>query len=201
MNLVLFERFAKLSLVRAAFWLVMGVSLLIMPELDFLLNGMFYVLTGYFLVNAVLRIFFFVREATTENNQNNRANSVCRYISLAIAILYIIAAIHFIIYREWLNEFTPAFLGGLLMLEGILYFVIALCSNTVLQKFLLVVLSITTFLGAVVTIGFTFGFGIGDVRGTMIVLGIALLLAFLYEITAFFVYRKNKATRFDKEGA
>lgn len=201
MSLILFQRFAKLSLVRAAFWLVMGASLLIMPELDFLLNGMFYVLTGYFLVNAVLRIFFFVRETATENNQNNRANSVCRYISLAIAILYIIAAIHFIVYREWLNEFTPAFLGGLLMLEGILYFVMALCSNTALQKFLLVTLSIAIFLGAVVTIGFTFGFGIGGIHGITVVLGIALLLAFLYEIVAFYVYRRNKASCFEKEGA
>ena len=59
MRFILFERFTKLSLLRAVFWLVMGVSLLLMP--DFLLGGLFYVLIGYLLVNAILRIIFFSR--------------------------------------------------------------------------------------------------------------------------------------------
>ena len=197
MNLILFERFTKLALVRAAFWLVMGISLLIMPE--FLLSGLFYVLIGYLLVNAVLRITMFARETATEHKRVNKSKSVCPYISLVIAILFLIIAIHFIIYREWLNEFTPAFFGGLLMLEGVLYFVIALCAVTALQKFLLVVLSGAAFLGAAAVIIFTFGFGIGGVPGMTMVLGIALLLAFLYEISAFFVARKNRTNRFDKE--
>ena len=168
-----------------------------MPELDFLLNGVFYMLIGYFLVNAVLRIIFYAREKVAENKQDNKAKSVCRYINLAIAILFILAAIHFIIFREWLNEFTPAFLGGLLMLEGILYFVIALCTGTTLQKLLLVILSGATFLGAVVSIGFTFGFGVGGITGVTTTLGIALLLALLYEIAAFCIARRNRISRFN----
>lgn len=47
MTFTLFERFTKLSLIRAVFWLVMGASLLIEPNLDFLLNRLFYMLIGY----------------------------------------------------------------------------------------------------------------------------------------------------------
>ena len=57
MSFILFERFTKLSLLRAVFWLIMGISLLLMP--DFLLGGLFYVLIGYLIVNALLHIFFF----------------------------------------------------------------------------------------------------------------------------------------------
>ena len=85
------------------------------------------------------------------------------------------------------------------MLEGILYFVIALCAVTTLQKFLLVILSGTTFLQAALAIAFTFGFGVGGVTGMTTVLGIALLLAFLYEIAAFSIARRNHKTRFNQE--
>lgn len=195
MSFILFERFTKLSLLRAVFWFIMGVSLLLMP--DFLLGGLFYVLIGYLIVNALLRIFFFARGANAENTQDNKVTLASRYISLVIAVLFVIVAVHFIIYREWLNEFTPAFLGGLLMLEGILYFVIALCAVTALQKFLLVILSGATFLQAALAIAFTFGFGVGGFTGMTTVLGIALLLAFLYEIAAFSIARRNHATRFN----
>lgn len=195
MSSILFMRFTKLSVVRAILWLVTGISLLIMPNLEFLLNEVFYAMISYLLINAVLRIILFARETVTEREKNNSIASIIRYISLVIAIFFIIIAIHLIIYREWLNEFTPAFLGGLLLIEGILYFVIALCANTSLQKFLLVVLSGAVILGAVVSIGFTFGFGVGGIDGMTKVLGIALLLAFLYEIVAYSVAHKNCATR------
>lgn len=197
MSFILFERFTKLSLLRAVFWLIMGISLLLMP--DFLLGGLFYVLIGYLIVNALLHIFFFARETTAGDTQDSKAALASRYISLVIAVLFVIISAHFIIYREWLNEFTPVFLGGLLMLEGILYFVIALCAVTTLQKFLLVILSGTTFLQAALAIAFTFGFGVGGVTGMTTVLGIALLLAFLYEIAAFSIARRNHKTRFNQE--
>lgn len=144
MSFILFERFTKLSLLRAIFWLIMGISLLLMP--DFLLDGLFYVLTGYLIVNTLLRIFFFYLEVTAGHTRDNKAALASRYISLAIAVLFVIVTVHFIIFKKWLNEFTPAFLSGLLMLEGILYFVIALCAVTALQKFLLIILSGATFL-------------------------------------------------------
>lgn len=194
MNYLLFKSFTKLSLVRAAFWLVMGICLLIIPELNFLLNGIFYILTGYFLVNAALRIIFFAHEKVEEHKQNNIVKSVFGCINLGIAILFIIAAVHFIIFREYLNEFTPAFLGGLLILEAILYFAIAICAVTALQKFLLIILAGAAFLGAIVSIVFTFGFGIGGVTGMITILGIALMLAVLYEIAAFCIAYRNRKT-------
>lgn len=197
MRFTLFERFTKLSPVRAVFWLVMGASLFIKPELDFLLNGLFYALTGYLLVNAVLRIIFFIRETIRKSDQKRAAVLVVRCGSIAIALTFIVAAIHLIIFREWLHEFTPALLGGLLMLEGVLYFVIALCAITALQKFLLVILSGAVCLTAIISIGFTFGFGVNGVTGMIIVLGIALLSASLYEIAAFLVDCKNRTSRFE----
>lgn len=197
MSFILFARFTKLSLLRAVFWLVMGISLLLMP--DFLLGGLFYVLIGYLLINAFFRIVFFTCETTAEYLQNNKGALASRYAGLMIAVLFLIVAVHFIIYREWLNEFTPVFLGGLLILEGMLYFVIALCAATTLQKLLLVILSGATFLQAIIAIAFTFGFGIGGLTGMTKVLGIALLLAFLYEIAAFCANRRNQAIHFDQE--
>lgn len=190
MNTVLFERFTKLSLVRATFWFAMGIILLLNPE--FLLGGLFYMLIAYLLVNAVLRIVMFVRETTTGQKQNNKAENICRYASLVIAVLFLIAAAHLIFYREWLNEFTSVFLGGLLMIKAVLYFVISLCAAKALQKALLVVLSGVAFLGAAAVIVFTFGFGISGVTGMTIVLGIALLLAFVYEVAAFGICRRNR---------
>jgi len=74
MNTVLFERFTKLSLVRATFWFAMGIILLLNPE--FLLGRLFYILIAYLLVNAVLRIVMFVRETTTGQKQNNKAENI-----------------------------------------------------------------------------------------------------------------------------
>lgn len=199
MTFTLFERFTKLSLIRAVFWLVMGASLLIEPDLDFLLNRLFYMLIGYLFIIAVLRIIFFANEATTGSEQKSIQTSVIRCSSLAVAIVFVIVAIHLIIFREWLHEFIPVFLGGLLMLEGVLYFVIALCAATALQKFLLVILSGATCLTAIISIGFTFGFGVNGIAGMATVLGIALLLAFLYEIAAFLVARKNRVSCFEQE--
>ena len=68
MSFILFERFTKLSLLRAVFWLIMGISLLLMP--DFLLGGLFYVLIGYLIVNALLHIFFFACETTAGDTQH-----------------------------------------------------------------------------------------------------------------------------------
>lgn len=195
MNLILFESFTKLSLVRAVFWFVMGICLLIMPELDFLLNGIFYMLIGYFLINSVLRIIFLANEKVVGNNKNNRVKLVCRYINWGIAILFFITTIHFIIFREYLNEFTPVFLDGLLTLEGIYYFMIAIFAVTARQKLLLIILSVSVFLGAIVSIGFTFGFGIGGVAGIITTLGIALMLATLYEMASFGIAYRNRTNR------
>lgn len=197
MRFVLFDRFTRLSFIRAAFWLLMGLCLLSIQ--NFLLGGSFYLLIGYLLINAVLRIILFIRETTTKHEQRNTATIVFRYISLMLAVLLIITAVHLIIFRDWLNEFTPVFLGALLMLEGILYFMIALCAATALQKFLLILLSTAAFFDAVTGIIFTFGFGIGGVYGITMVLGITLLCAFLYEITASCIARKICKNRFQSK--
>ncbi|MCK9600511.1 MAG: DUF308 domain-containing protein [Sphaerochaeta sp.] len=198
MSKLLFENFTKYALFRAAFWGAMGVILFALP--DFLLDGMFYAIVGYMLVDGIWRIVDFVRESSAKNyDYEKKAVLPLRYFSLVVAVLLIVVVIHSIIFRHLLIEVTPIYLGGLLLLEGILYFVIALCANTFMQRGLLVALSGIAFLGGAAVLVFTFGFGIGGIPGLTKVSGAALLLACLYELAAYLVYRKNVGNRVNEE--
>lgn len=198
MSKLLFENFTKYALFRAAFWGAMGVILFALP--DFLLDGMFYAIVGYMLVDGIWRIVDFVRESSAKNyDYEKKAVLPLRYFSLVVAVLLIVVVIHSIIFRHLLIEVTPIYLGGLLLLEGILYFVIALCANTCMQRGLLVALSGIAFLGGAAVLVFTFGFGIGGIPGLTKVSGAALLLACLYELAAYLVYRKNVGNRVNEE--
>ncbi|SNS87778.1 Short repeat of unknown function [Anaerovirgula multivorans] len=194
---LLFDKFAKFAMLRAAFWGSMGIILFALP--DFLLDGMFYAIVGYMLVDGIWRIVDFVRESAANHIHEKKAGSLLRYFSLVIAVLLIVVVIHSIIFRHLLIQVTPVYLGGLLLLEGILYFVIALCANTFMQRGLLVALSGITFLGGAAVLVFTFGFGIGGIPGLTKVSGAALLLACLYELVAYLVYRKNVGNRLNEE--
>lgn len=197
MSTLLFENFTKYSLLRAAFWGIMGIILFALP--DFLLGGMFYAIVGYMFVDGILRIVDFVRESAANHIHEKKAGSPLRYFSLVVAVLLIVVVIHSIIFRHLLIQVTPVYLGGLLLLEGILYFVIALCANTFTQRGLLVALSGIAFLGGAAVLAFTFGFGIGGIPGLTKVCGAALLLACLYELAAYLVYRKNVGSRLNEE--
>ena len=158
---------------------------------EFLLDGMFYAIAGYMLVDGILRSMDFVREGVANHTHEKKAGSLLRYFSLVVAVLLIVVVIHTIIFRHLLIQVTPVYLGGLLLLEGILYFIIALYANTFTQRGFLVALSGITFLGGAAVLAFTFGFGIGGIPGLTKVSGATLLLACLYELAAYLVYRKN----------
>jgi TctA family transporter len=68
-----------------------------------------------------------------------------------------------------------------------------------MQRGLLVALSGIAFLGGVAVLVFTFGFGIGGIPGLTKVSSVALLLAGLYELAAYLVYRKNAGNRSNEE--
>lgn len=197
MSTLLLEHFTKYSLLRAAFWGIMGMTLFALP--DFLLNGMFYAIVGYMLVDGILRIMGFVRESAVNHIREKKAGSPLRYFSLVVAVLLIVVVIHSILFRHLLIQVTPVYLGGLLLIRGILFFVIALSANTFLQRGLLVALSGIAFLGGAAVLVFTFGFGIGGIPGLTKVSGTALLLACFYELAAYLVYRKNAGIRSNKE--
>ena len=198
MKSLLFGKFAKFAMLRAAFWGIMGIILFALP--DFLLDGMFYAIVGYMLVDGIWRIVDFVRESSAKNYVYEKKEALpLRYFSLVVAVLLIVVVIHSIIFRHLLIEITPVYLGVLLLLEGILYFVIALCANTFMQKGLLVALSGIAFLGGAAVLVFTFGFGIGGIPGLTKVSGTTLLLACLYELAAYLVYRKNVGSSLYKE--
>lgn len=197
MNTLLFENFTKYSLLRAAFFGIMGIILFALP--DFLLDGMFYAIVGYMLVGGILGIVDFFRENATNHTREKKAYSFIRYFNLVVAILLIMVVIHSIIFRHFLIQVTPIYLGGLLLLEGIFYFVIALSANAFTQRWLLIVLSLITFLSSVTVLVFTFGFGIGGIIGLTKVSGATLLLACLYELAAYLVYRKNLDNRSNEE--
>lgn len=197
MKSLLFEKFAKFAMLRAAFWGIMGIILFTLP--DFLLDGMFYAIVGYMLVDGIWRIVDFIRESAANHVPEKKGVLPLRYFSLVVAVLLIVVVIHSIIFRHLLIEITTVYLGGLLLLEGIIYFVIALCANTFMQRGLLVVLSGIAFLGGAAVLVFTFGFGIGGIPGLTKVSGAALLLACLYELAAYLVYRKNVGNRSNEE--
>ncbi len=197
MSTLLFENFTKYSLLRAAFWGIMGIILFALP--DFFLDGMFYAIVGYMLVDGILRIVDFVRESAANHIHEKKAGLSLRYFSLVVAVLLLVVVIHSIIFRHLLIQVTPVYLGGLLLLEGIIYFVIAICANTFPQRGLLVFLSVMVCLGGAAVLVFTFGFGIGGIPGLTKVSGVALLLACLYELSAYLVYRKNLGNRSNEE--
>ncbi|WP_207727259.1 hypothetical protein [Caproicibacter fermentans] len=189
MDAFLFEDFTKCAMLRAAFWGIMGIILFALP--NFLLDGMFYAIVGYMLADGIWRIVKFVRESAANHIHDKKAGSPLRYFSLVIAVLLLVVVAHSIIFRHFLIQITPVYLGGLLLLEGIIYFVIALCANTFPQRGLLVFLSVIAFLGGAAVLVFTFGFGVGGIPGLTKVSGTALLLACLYELAAYLIYRKN----------
>lgn len=190
LSALLLENFTKYALLRAAFWGIMGIILFALP--DFLLDGMFYAIVGYMLVDGIWRIVDFVRESAANHIPEKKAGSPLRYFSLVVAVLLLVVVIHSIIFRHLLIQVTPVYLGGFLLLKGIIYFVIALCANTFPQRGLLVFLSVIAFLGGAAVLVFTFGFGIGGIPGLTKVSGAALLLACLYELTAYLIYRKKR---------
>ncbi|MGO1042340.1 hypothetical protein ACTPEO_06360 [Clostridioides difficile] len=180
MNLLLYKRFTKHAILRAVFLGGMGIALLIFPE--FLLGGMFYVIVGYMILYGVLRIMDFILK--------NGAKHLFNYGSLIIAILLIVFGLHSIAFSRYLIHISPVYLGSLLLIEAVVYFVITLCVTIFWQKIILIILASIAFLGGIAVIIFTFGFG--GILGLTRVSGFASLFSCLYTITAYLIYQKSK---------
>lgn len=185
MKSLFYERFAKYAILRTIFLGGMGMALLLYPE--FLLNGMFYAIVGYVLLDGALRIVDFVRE--------KESKSLLSYGSLALAILLFLVGFHSIAYARYLIQVSPVYLGTLLLFESIAYFIVAMCAAKSWQKTILAILSVMAFLGGLAVFIFTFGFGIGGIPELIYISGVASLISCAYVLVSYIIYRKTKDTR------
>lgn len=175
----LFEKFTRYSIFRAAILCVMGIVTFFFPE--FLLSGMVYVIAGYAILNGILSIAdYFLREKA--------APKAINYVSLIFACLLIIFGILSIAYFRYLVSLLPVFLGVLMMIESIVYFVIALYEVT-RTKPILIVLAVFIMIGGIVANIFTFGFG--GVLTLSHIFGTLLLLSCAYELIVYLIHRKT----------
>lgn len=171
MNNPLYERFFRYAFIRAAILAVMAVLTLVFPAL--LQNGMVYVIAGYVVLVGALGIFDAVRHP-------ERGKSGIHYGCVALSGILIVFGILAIGYYRYLVGFLPLFLGGVMMAEGVLYFVAALCSKAAIKP-LLIILSVFIFSGGMATIIFSFGFG--GLTALSRITGVLLLLSGAYELT------------------
>lgn len=184
---LLYEKFAKFAMLRAVFFAVMGIVTLLFSE--FLRGAVFYVVVGYVMLCGIWGIanyFLWGKEA----------KAPIRYGSLVGAVLMIAFGVLSIIYGSYLVHVAPLYLDGLLLVNGFVYFVVALCAKTRMQ-WLLTLLSLSVLLGGSAGIIFTFGFEI--VLTLAQVSGITLLLSCAYEVIACLIYQKSNHSHMERE--
>ncbi|MCC0628030.1 MULTISPECIES: hypothetical protein [unclassified Clostridioides] len=180
MNLLIYKRFIKYARLQAVFLGGIGVALLLFPK--FLLGSMFYVIVGYIILSGVLLIIDFIREKTTK--------SILNYGSLVLASLLIVFGCTSIVFSRYLVNVSPIYLGALLLIKAVIYFVIALCATTFWQKSILTIFASIALLGGMAVVIFTFGFGIGGIVGLTRVSGFASLLSCIYILVAYLIHKR-----------
>lgn len=176
---LLYEKFAKFAMLRALFFAVMGVATLLLSE--FLLGTVFYCIVAYALLYGVWGIVdycLFAKEST----------ATIRYAILAASILTIAFGVISIVYSRYLVHIAPLYLGGLMLVNGPVYSVAALCAKTGAQ-WLLKLLSICVLIGGAAIVIFTFGFEI--VLTLAQVSSITLFLSCAYELVTNLIFRKS----------
>lgn len=175
---LLFEKFTRYSILRAAILCVMGIVTFFSPE--FLLSGMVYVIAGYAILNGALSVANYLLHEKV-------AHKAINCVSLIAACLLIIFGILSIVYFRYLVSILPVFLGVLMMIESIIYFVIALCAVT-RTKPILIILAVFIMIGGIAVNIFTFGFG--DVLALSQIFGTLLLLSCAYELIVYLIHQK-----------
>jgi uncharacterized membrane protein HdeD (DUF308 family) len=165
-------------MLRAVLLGIVGIATFLFPE--FLLNGMVYVIAMYAILNGALSI----ADYFLHGRDDKKATS---YVNIAIACLLIVFGNLSVIYYRYLVSILPVLLGGLMMIESIVYFVIALCPVTK-TKLLLIILAVFIMIGGIVANIFTFGFG--GVLTLSQIFGTLLLLSCVYELVVCLINRK-----------
>lgn len=183
----LFEKLAKFAMLRAAVFGGMGIVTLLFPQ--FLRGAVFYAVVGYVLLCGIFGIadYFLC---------GKDIKAPFRYGTLAAAALMLAFGIFSIVYGRYLVHVAPLYLGGLMLVNGFVYFMAALCAKTRMQ-WLLTILSMLVLVGSGAIFIFTFGFEI--VLTTSQASGIVLLLSCAYELAACLIYRKSNHGRMERE--
>ncbi|GEM_PF-2809702 len=175
---LLFEKFARFAMLRAALLAIMGIVTFLFPE--FLLIGMVYAVAGYVILNGALGITDYFRH-------KNESQKTVHYVNIAVACLLIIFGILSVVYYRYLVSILPVFLGGLMMVESIVYFINALFPHTKAKPFL-ILLTVFIMIGGIASNVFTFGFG--GIQTLSQIFGTLLLLSCGYELFIYIVHRR-----------
>ena len=149
MTFLQFKKIARWSGLRAALLGTMGLVTLQFPE--FLQGSIIYAVAAYAVLNGALGILDFL-------SGRDREEKHIAYLNLFITAAAILLGILSIVYFRYLISIMPVFLGVLLLIESVVYFIAALCAESRL-KALLVILSLFVAGGGMALVIFTFGFG------------------------------------------
>ena len=149
MTFLQFKKIARWSGLRAALLGAMGLVTLLFPE--FLQGSIIYVVAAYAILNGALGILDFLSGRDREEKHIVTLN-------LFITAAAILFGILSIVYFRYLISIMPVFLGVLLLIESVVYFIAALCAESRL-KALLVILCLLVAGGGMALVIFTFGFG------------------------------------------
>lgn len=149
MTFLQFKKIARWSGLRAALLGAMGLVTLLFPE--FLQGSIIYAVAAYAILNGALGILDFLSGRGREEKHIITLN-------LFITAAAILFGILSIVYFRYLISIMPVFLGVLLLIESVVYFIAALCAESRL-KTLLVILSLLVAGGGMALVIFTFGFG------------------------------------------
>lgn len=175
MKITLFKKFAKYALLRAVILGVVSIITFLFPK--FLSRGMIYLAAAYMILASSLNISYYVTSKDTPKIPIN-------YFNILLTGFMIVGGVFSIIYFPYLVSLLPVFLASLMIIESLVYFVVAICSQSKF-KFFLTLISISIFIGSNVLIIFTFGFG--GINGLSKIFGTLVLLSFLYELVAYLI--------------
>lgn len=172
------KKMARWSGLRAALLGTIGLATLLFPE--FLQGGVIYAVSAYALLNGTLGIADFLSGGRKEH---------MAYGSLFAAIAAILFSVLSVVYVRYLMSILPVFLGALLLAEGVIYFMAALCAKS-RWKALLVMLSLLVAGGGTTLMIFTFGFG--GLQPLAKMLSTLLFLSCVIEVLIGRIYRHTK---------
>lgn len=149
MTFLQFKKIARRFGLRAALLGAMGLVTLVFPE--FLQGSIIYTVAAYAILNGALGILDFLSVRGGEEKH-------IAYLNILVAAAAILFGILSMVYFRYLISILPVFLGALLLIESVIYFIAALCADSKL-KALLVSLSLLTAGGGAALVIFSFGFG------------------------------------------
>ena len=179
MSFIQFRMIARGAVIRAAFLGIMGIIVLMFP--DFLAGGIIYAIAAYAILNGALGVLNF---AVNRNGEEKPLS----YLNVIAALLAIVCGILCVVYFRYLASAQPVFFGVLLVIEGVVHFIAAVCAKSKL-KALSIILSFLLAFGGCALMIFTFGFGGMPTLSKMF--GGLLLFSCISELLIYLMHKMN----------